>query len=162
MTKRLVSTAKKLAIACVFSGMAVATATAANYFKGNACIVASTPACQGWSVGLCAKARFRPPNWNGSPNSTSISLFWGDFDFSQNFTKATGSLVSTTFLPVQASGIGGGLHVYNTTARIVGQVPATLVAATALLSNAILINGFDGFPGCTVTLRFQGQRYPLP
>lgn len=163
MTKSVVSFSKKLAVACMFAGIGVADAAAANQFRGNACIITATAACapSGFEVGNCAAARFTPPNWNGNPDRTGISFYWGYY--AQNYSNTSGSLVGTVFRPVQGGGIGSGIFTYSgATARIGGQVPAVPAAGAAFLSSTIFINRFDNVVGCNVALRFQGQRYPLP
>lgn len=162
MTKSVIPLSKMLAAAGMFAGIAVADATAANQFRGNACIITATAACGpiGWSVGSCASARFVPPNWNGGPNRTTFSFFWGNF--AQNFA-ADGSLVSATYRAVQAGQIGNSFSSYTgSLARIAGQAPAAPVAGSVFLSNTIYITRFDNTVGCNIALRFQGQRFPLP
>lgn len=133
-----------------------------KHFRGNICITTATASCASWDwrVGDCGNARFIPPNWNGSSNRTAMSFHWGYFT---QHIAATGSLVGAAFKPVEVSGIGNSLSPYpGSTARIAGQVPASPVTATVFLSNTIIITKFDGIPGCNVSLRFQGQRYPMP
>lgn len=151
-----------LAAGSLVGGVVTDAAAQANQFRGNACIITATAACapNGWSVGSCGAARFAPPNWNGNPNRTSISFYWGYY--AQNFSNTAGSLVGTVFRPVQGGGIANGIFTYTgSTARIGGQIPAAPVATTPFLSSTIFINRFDNIAGCNVALRFQGQRYPL-
>ena len=86
MTKVISSFAAALAVGIGLTGMGVTAASAANEFRGNACIIAMSPACAaiGWSLGSCGQTRFAPPNWNGNPNVTRMSFFWDLF--SQNLT----------------------------------------------------------------------------
>jgi len=160
MTQKKISYIAALALAGLLTGGAATDAAAANQFRGNACIITASPACAalGWSVGNCAAARFYPPNWNGNANRTGLSLYWGYY--AQNFTYPSGSMVGAVMRPLQASGIGNGMFTYSATGRIAGQVPAAPVAGAPVLSSTIYINGFE--ESCNVTLRFQGQRYPLP
>jgi len=165
----------KAILHCALSLAAVATATVlgggvnsasaqATQFRGYACIITATASCsaEGWSVGSCGTARFSPPNWNGNPNRTGLSIYWGSF-YANNIMYQ-GSLVGSVFRPVQGGGIGDTIFQFatGTTARIGGQVPATLAPGTPMLSSTVFINKFNGRAGCNVAIRFQGQRHPLP
>ena len=149
-----------LAAGSLAGGVVTDAAAQANQFRGLACVITTTAACSpNFSAGACIAARFAPPNWNGNPNRTGLSLFWGYY--AQHF-NGTGSLVGTIFRPVQGGGTSNHQFTYTgATARIGAQAPASLVATTPLLSSTIFINRFDNIPGCNVSLRFQGQRYPL-
>lgn len=142
------------------AGATAAAAQTPSHFRGNACIQSVNAACaaEGWSVGNCATARFTPPNYGSNGNRTGLSLFWGYYG--QQFTYAGGSMIGTTMRPLTVSQIGNGASTYNATGRIAAQAPAAPAAATVYLNNTLVINGFSGT--CNVTMRFQGQRYPLP
>jgi len=163
MTSVRSTIAAGLALGSAALGASIASAqTVPNQYRGNVCIVATTPACApaGWAVSNCGNARFVPPNWAGGPNTTRLSIFWNYF--AQNYT-ATGSLVGAALRPVQSGGIGNSFSSHaRSTARITAQAPAAPTNATVFLSHTMIVTRFDDVPGCNVTLRFQGQRYPLP
>lgn len=165
MSIRLAVTAGLAFLAGGIAG-GIATEAAAqgvpSHFRGNACIINASAACNpsGFGVGACAAARFSPPRWNGNPNNTRLSLFWGYY--AQNYS-ANGTLVGARMRPVQTGGIGNSFSSHNrSTARIAAQAPAAPAAGAVYLTNTMVVSRFEDVPGCTVTLRFQGQRYPLP
>lgn len=144
-------------IASLLGAICILYAQTPAHFRGYACVISASTGCaaEPINVGMCLTARFTPPNFGSSGNSTRLSLFYPYY--SQN-ARFDGSLIGTIFRTATMSQIGNGASTYPIAMRIPSQVPANPATAAALTVIAD-INSFQA--NCNVRLRFQGQRIPV-
>lgn len=151
ITKLVVALGATLATTAAF-------AQSANHFRGTMCIYATNNQCAalGWSIGQCAPARFAPPNYNGGPNATRLSVFWGFY--AQSFIYPNGAMVGTGWKNVVRTDIGSGTGQEPAQMRILAQSPAN-PSASNFINIHLDIAKFE--ENCLVKARFSGTARPV-
>lgn len=153
---------KRLLLILTFLGLSAAGALAVNIeWRGGVCLTAVNPACSaiGWSVGDCGSLRFSPPNVGTNGSSTKFATFWGN-NFAEAYTKATGSLIGTTFRTVNGVGVGRSGFTFTSTMRFTSQIPGAPTATSDAITIVGDIKNFDGTVGCNMSFRAAVTRQP--
>ena len=153
---------KRVLLALTIVVLNVADAAAANVeWRGSVCLTAVNPACNaiGWSLGDCGALRFLPPKVGTNGSSTRFATFWGN-NFAEIYTKSTGSLIGTTFKPVNGTGVGRNGFTFTSTMRLSSQTPTAPTAATDTIAIVGDVNNYDGTSSCNVSFRAAVTRQP--